>query len=321
MQWADRIGRRLKLRDVHILLAVVESGSMAGAGKQLSISQPVVSKAIADLEHALGVRLLERGRKGVTTTSYGRALLRSGRAAFDELRRGVQEIEFLNDPTAGEVRIGATEPMAVGLLPTAIDRLCRLHPRLAVDVVQANSTLALHQELRDRTVDFVIGRVPSTLVGNDLNVEYLFDDPSLVVAASGSNLAKRRRIDLAELADVRWALPRVGTPARDLIADWFHLHGITLRRAAVVCNSIQLQHSLIATGEFISILPLSLTHFSAKRLALKTLNMREPPPFGPVGIVTLKDRVPAPVTSLFVKAIRTIAGPLAKQKTRASRDT
>src|SRR5262245_13823888 len=138
MQWTDRIGRRLKLRDVHILLAVVESGSMVGAGKQLSISQPVVSKAIADLEHALGVRLLERSRNGIEATSYGLALLRSGLAAFDELRRGVQEIEFLTDPTAGEVRIGATEPMAMGLLPIAIDRLCRLHPRLAVDVVQAN---------------------------------------------------------------------------------------------------------------------------------------------------------------------------------------
>src|SRR5262245_35959449 len=115
MQWADRIGRRLKLRDVHILLAVVESGSMARAGKQLSVSQPVVSKAIADLEYTLGVQLLERGRQGIEVTPHGRALLQSGLAAFDELRRGVQEIEFLNDPTSGEVRIGATEPMTMGL--------------------------------------------------------------------------------------------------------------------------------------------------------------------------------------------------------------
>jgi DNA-binding transcriptional LysR family regulator len=311
MQWADRIGRRLKLRDVHVLLAVVESGSMVRAGKRLSVSQPVVSKAIADLEHTLGVRLLERSRKGIEVTPHGRALLHSGLAAFDELRRGVQEIEFLNDPTSGEVRIGATEPMTMGLLPVAIERVSRRHPRLTIDVVQANSTTALHQELRERTVDFVIGRVPPTPIGNDINVEVLFQDPSLVVASPQGISAKRRRVELAELADARWILPRIGTPARDLIADWFELHGIRLTRAAVVCNSIQLQVALIATGQFVSILPLSLTHFSARRLALKTLDVREPAPRGPVGILMLKNRVPAPGTRLLLDVIRNAARPLA----------
>src|SRR5947209_5426085 len=106
MQWPDRIGRRLKLRDVHVLATVVEQGSMARAAQRLSISQPVISKAIAELEHTLGVRLLDRNRHGVELTAYGKALLDSGLAAFDELRRGVQKMEFRADPNAGEVRIG-----------------------------------------------------------------------------------------------------------------------------------------------------------------------------------------------------------------------
>jgi len=310
MDWADRIGRRLRLRDVHILLAVAESGSMAGAGKKLSISQPVVSKAIADLEHALKVRLLERKRSGVEVTDYGRALLSSGLAAFDELRRGVQEIEFLSDPTSGEVRVGATEPMTVGLLPTAIDNVCRRHDRLIVDVVQANSTPALHQGLRERTVDAILGRIPAAPVGDDLRVEVLFEDPSLIVAAAHSSWAKRKRMSLTELADAQWVLPRFGTPARDLIASWFHLHGFKPTRAAVTCDSIQLQNALIASGRFVSILPLSMLHFGAKRLAMKALDIKEAPPTGPVGIVTLKNRAPAPVTRLFLEAIRDAAQPL-----------
>src|SRR5262249_32215618 len=101
VQWEDRIGRRLKLRDVNVLLAVVQSGSMARAPERLAVSHPVVSKAIADLERALGVRLLDRSRKGIEPTSYGQALLKRGLAAFDELRQGVKDIEFLADPTAG----------------------------------------------------------------------------------------------------------------------------------------------------------------------------------------------------------------------------
>jgi len=78
MDWADRIGRRVKLRDLHVLLAVAQWGSMAQAARHLSTSQPVVSKTIAELEHALGVRLLDRSPQGIVPTMYGRALMSRG---------------------------------------------------------------------------------------------------------------------------------------------------------------------------------------------------------------------------------------------------
>src|SRR3954463_6167128 len=123
MQWEERIGRRIKFRDLHIALAVAQSGSMLKAAEALSISQPVVSKVIADLEQTLGVRLFDRSRKGVQPTASGRALLNRGRAAFDEMNQGVKEIEFLNDPTAGELRIGSNQPLAEGIGVAVIDRL------------------------------------------------------------------------------------------------------------------------------------------------------------------------------------------------------
>src|ERR1043165_4876433 len=102
--WGDRIGRRVKLRDLHILLAVAKLGSMGKAAAELAVSQPAISKAIADVEHAVGLRLLERGPRGIEPTMYGRALLKCGTAVFDELRQGVKELEFLTDPGAGEIR-------------------------------------------------------------------------------------------------------------------------------------------------------------------------------------------------------------------------
>ncbi len=98
MDWVDRIGRRVKLRDLHVLLAVTQWGSMAKAARHLSTSQPVISKTIAELEHALGVRLLDRSPQGIVPTMYGRALMSRGLAIFDELREGIKEIEFLADP-------------------------------------------------------------------------------------------------------------------------------------------------------------------------------------------------------------------------------
>src|SRR5258708_1679081 len=86
VQWNDRVRRRLKLRDVDILLAVIQTGSMGKAAAALNMSQPAVSKAIAYLEHTLGVRLLDRSRQGVEPTPYGRALIKRGVAMFDELQ-------------------------------------------------------------------------------------------------------------------------------------------------------------------------------------------------------------------------------------------
>jgi DNA-binding transcriptional LysR family regulator len=310
MQWADRIGRRLKLRDVHILLAVVEVGTIAGAAKRLAISQPVVSKAIADLEHTLGVRLLERSRLGVVATPYGQALLQSGLSAFDELRRGVQEIEFLSDPTAGEVRVGATEPMVVGLLPAVISRLCRRHRRLTVDVVQAPTAATLHRELRERSVDFVIGRLAPASIEKDMSAEVLFNDPISVVTGSRSRWSTRRPLDLAELMEEWWVLPRPDAPASAIIAETFRARGLGLPRAAVLCNSIQLQNALLATGPFLTLLPRSLLHFGAKRLSIKVLPVKLPALQGPVGILMLKNRTPSPVARLLIDGIHEMAKPL-----------
>ncbi len=73
MKWTDRIGRRVKLRDLHIALAVADAGSMTRAAEELAVSYPVVSKTISELELTLGVKLFDRSISGVEPTHYGRA--------------------------------------------------------------------------------------------------------------------------------------------------------------------------------------------------------------------------------------------------------
>ena len=110
IDWDSQLGRRLRLRDLHVLMSVAKLGSMAKAASQLGVSQPAVSEVIADLENALGVRLLDRTPQGAQPTPYGTALLRRAVTAFDELRQGIREIEFLTDASLGEVRSGCPSP-------------------------------------------------------------------------------------------------------------------------------------------------------------------------------------------------------------------
>src|SRR5215831_21296548 len=136
IQWEQQIGRRLRLRDLSVFFTVVEYGSMAKAAAKLGVSTPSISEVIASLEHALGVRLLDRTPKGVVTTPYGEALLARTRAAFDELRQGIRDIEFIGDAQAGELRIGCPESITAGFLLPILQRLTAAYPRVRFDVRQ-----------------------------------------------------------------------------------------------------------------------------------------------------------------------------------------
>src|SRR5262249_47275884 len=111
VNWENRVGRRLKLRDLHILAIVAHCGTMAKAAAQLGMSQPAVSESIANLENAAGARLLDRSSHGVEPTIYAHALLKRGHVVFDELQQGLRDIAFLSDPTVGDVRVACPESL------------------------------------------------------------------------------------------------------------------------------------------------------------------------------------------------------------------
>src|SRR3981189_3443187 len=221
MQWHDRIGRRLKLRDLHILLAVVQRGSMAKAAAELAISHPAVSKAIADMEYTLGLRLLDRARHGIEPTMYGRVLIKRGMTIFDELKQAAQELDFLADSTVGELRIGSSESMAAGLLPAIIDRFSRQCPRVDLSVAQVVFATAHTHELRERSIDLLLGRMFVSLEEDDLESEVLFDDQLLVVSGNQSRWARSRRLELADLVGEQWILPPANSVAGALNAAVF----------------------------------------------------------------------------------------------------
>ena len=199
MQISDRIGHRMRLHDLHVLMAVVQAGSMNKAAALLNTTQPAVSKSIAELERTVGVRLLDRHRQGVEPTKCGRALLDCGVTVFDDLRQGLKTIEFLADPTAGEVRIGCTHLLAGSFVSAVVDRLSCRYPRIQVQLMEMGNTP--RPELRERNLDLLIARILEPLAHERLNFELLFDDSYVVVANAQSPWARRRRIKLAELVE------------------------------------------------------------------------------------------------------------------------
>jgi DNA-binding transcriptional LysR family regulator len=301
MPWDERMGRRLKLRDLYVFKTVVRLGSMGKAATQLAVSSPAISKAITDLEHVLGVRLFDRSRQGVEPTRYGSALLKWSSTVFDNLKQGVEEIDSLADPSCGEVCVGTGEGMPAELLSAVIDRLSRQYPRLLFSVTQAATNTLQYRDLRERSVDLIFGRLVLPIEEQDLSTEILFEDRFLVVASSGSKWLRRGSIELSDLIDEPWCLH--GGPFGTAVTEAFHARGLKPRQV-VRTNSVRLIIALAATGRFLSVVSASRLQLNGKRLGLRPLQVDFQMPPGPIGLVTLKNRMISPVAQLFIDCAR-----------------
>jgi DNA-binding transcriptional LysR family regulator len=305
-KWESRIGRRLKLRDLHILSVVVQWGSMVKAASQLAMTQPAVSESIASLEATLGVRLLDRNPRGVEPTFYAHALLKRGDVVFDELMQGVRDIEFLANPTVGEVRVATGDTGAAGLLAPVIDGLSRRYPEIVVRVVQASAEPLQYPELRERKVDVALARISKSFVHSDLDVEILFDDPPRVVVGALSPWARRRKVALADLVNEVWTLTS-DQVIRDLITEAFHAHGLEGPKEKVSASSMLLRSQLLATGRYLTVLPQSVLRCNARQWSLKVLPVELGMKPMAVTLITLKNRTASPVVQLFVEQVRAVA--------------
>ncbi len=302
-EYPDReIGRNLRLRDLRFVFAVAEAGSMAKAAAELGVTQSAVSQIIAGLEADLGVRLFDRSRRGVVLTIYGEALIRRGKAAFDELRSGLQEIHFLKNEGAGQIRIGCPETLAASVLPVAIASFTKRWPSVALEV-DTFPGASSGVKLLDRSIDLVLARDGPSLEAlaqsDDFKVTRLFEDRLCVVVGAQSPWAQLDHVTLDDLADAPWIMLPYGW-GEDVIPNAFASRGLPPPHIALKTYSIHLRLHLLLTGRFVSALPESVLRLQGERFDLKVLPIELPKsPYG-VAIVTLKNRTLIRVVEAFI---------------------
>ena len=319
IDWENQLGRRLRLRDLHVLATAVRLGSMARAARELGVSQPAVSEVVADLEHALGVKLLDRTPQGVEPTRYGAALLRRSIVAFDELRQGIRDIEFLADPTVGELRIGCPESIAAGYLQPIIEQFAEAHAGVTLDVDTVN-TLSFPPKLRERTLDLVLARAGWPLdepkLVEDFAIEPLFDDHLVVAVGQGHALARRRSLNWADVAEYPWVLTGSDSWNYRLIAEALKAHGLNPPKVAMKTLSVHLRASMVAAGNSITTFPLSVLLLQGEHLRLKALPLDLPRRAWPIMAVTLRNRTPTPIAERFIAGARRVSQALSRRTPR-----
>ena len=304
MEWEGRLGRRLRVRDLYILATVVRTGGMAKAARQLAMTQPAVSTAIANLEHLLGVRLLDRSPQGVEPTIYADALLRRSSSVFDDLRQSVRDIEFLTNPTAGQLSVGSSESISATVLPLIVERFSKKYPRITLHLEDVPSPAIKSPALQERRYELILARWhPVDAPVDHLKAEPLFEDPFMVAAGVNTPWVRRRKVDLAELADQSWILPSPRTWNYEWIAREFRARGLGEPKVAITTFMGQLNAHFVRKGPFLTVHPRSWALHNG--LAIVPVNVPLVPI--PVSVVTLKNRTLSPVAERFVECAREVA--------------
>jgi DNA-binding transcriptional LysR family regulator len=299
----ERLPRHLKLGELRVFVAVLEHRSFRKAAAALHITQPAVTKTIANLEGLLGARLFDRNAHGVEPTIHGLTFAPHAIAIFGELRSAAQEMGIVSSGAKGTLRIGTVPTPAIGFLPMAIRRLVDVHPEVFVSLMEARET-ELVERLRKRDIELAVVRLALFTPGEDVQVTPLFEERLCVLASKDHPLAGRKRLVWSDLLAHRWVMPSADSYFFDHVRRTLTNLELEMPRHAVESKSIHTQYAMVLYGGMLSFGLRSEISFAPDKNLLVRLPVELPSITGAIGILNLLAREQSPLALQLIGHIR-----------------
>lgn len=297
---------RLKLRQLHLLMALDELRSLRRAAERVHLTQPAATRMLGQVERAVGLNLFERSARGVMPTAAGAALIQGAREVLGALARTGDELGAIESGTAGRVHVGVLVAAAPVLLPRAIARFKAEFPEVTVAVQEGTLPLLLPL-LREGDLDLVVGRLSSEVTASGMALEALHPEPMRVVVRAGHPLIRRRRPGLRQLAAETWVLPARGTPYRLRLEAAFRGAGAEPPRRMVESASMLVNASLLQETDFLGVMAQDVAEKLVRLGALAVLEVELPEPTGPIGLITRPGQAMTPATREFAAMLAGVA--------------
>ena len=293
-------------RKVQLFLAAARLGNMTEAAASLDISQPALSKSIKSLEKTLGVRLLERGRFGVSVTPFGQALMQHGQVMEAEMRNAVGEIQAMRGAQRGHVLMGCGPTEATRLLPLALQALAKDQPEIQVTVLYGLNE-ALMPWVKQGEVDFALSSVPTRTTDPDLSHERLLTETATVVARAGHPLAQHKVVTPDLLTPYPWVLPRKRELERLAFDDYFVAQGLEPPTAQVETTSTVLMKSMVMQSDALTFIPAELIYWEVRAGQLQALQASGNQWARQVGITRRRKGSMSPASQRLLTAVKSVA--------------
>lgn len=284
------------------LLKIAEHGSINKAAEALNMSQPALTRSISRLEATLGVPVLDRTAKGVSTTPFGDVLLFHARAMEAELGNTLRDIAALKNNKSGSLHIGATPLVASHFLAAGLQALFRRHPDTPVRLIEGNRPQLLGK-LRRGELDFVVSTFPFEAHEPDLVQEPLFELDLRVIVRANHPLTQQTPNVLRQMASFNWILPRADSALYRRVERDFRSAGVEFPHSVIETSSLEATKSLVLTTDLVAILPLRAVAAEIKANELVALSGDWSFEHRTVGVFRRLDEKPLPLVTTFSRAL------------------
>ena len=294
---------RFKMRQLLLLVALQEKGSILKAAEAAGVSQPAASKLLSELEDTLGVALFERHARGVVPTWYGEILARRARNALWEVQSAHDEVLTLRSGLSGEASIGTIVTSTTNLVPTAIAALKRKSPRILITADMDHSE-PLVRRLVAGELDIVIARTQGVSGLKEIEFETLPDEPHRVYARAGHPLVRKRGLALADLAEQTWVLPPPGNPLRERLHQIFLQGGLKLPDQVVETPVLPLTTNLLKLSDMVSAMGTEVVRPYVEAKVLAALPIKLDLRLPPAGIMIRRGSQLSPGAQALLRELR-----------------
>jgi len=302
----DRAITRLKVKQLRLLVAVGQFGSIQNAARELQVSQPAATKLIQDLEIDFEVRLFERNNRGVVPTVYGAALIRHGKLIIAQISSAAQELDDLTEGSSGRVVIGTLLAAAPNLLPRAMETLLSERPNVAIKVVEGTNN-ALVPALLSGEIDMIVGRLPSYRHREKIFQEKLFDDRIVAVGRIRHPLASKKSVTFSQIKPFGWILPPLETTLRRQVDQFFVSQNQYVPPTILESVSYLTNRSLLQKRDLIGLMPHHVVSHDVRNGELAEIPWTVPFGKGPIGVSHRGPDSLSPAGSAFLASLRLAA--------------
>jgi molybdate transport repressor ModE-like protein len=302
----DRALTRLKLRQLRLLVAVGNHGSIQNAARELGISQPAATKMIQDLEIDFEVTLFTRTNRGVVPTVFGDTLIRHGKLIFAQVSNAAQELDDLNEGNSGRVVVGTLLAASTKLLPAAIATVLRDRPKIAIKINEGTNEI-LMPALLSGEIDLVVGRLPTHRYRDKLQQETLFEDRVTAVVGNNHPLAGIKSLPFGRIKPFGWILPPVETTLRRQIDQFFVKQDQYAPPFAIESVSYLANRAMLQSNDWIGLMPAEVVRVDIENGILTELDWDVPFGQSPIGLTYRNDNSLSPAANAFKDALHIAA--------------
>lgn len=298
----------IKTDAILAFLAVVERGSLRAAARQLSGSQPAITRSIQQLERELGVALFERSPTGIRLTSMGQTFLRRASAVRNELRLAQEELDQLRGETHGRITVALSSVAHMALLPHALRPFRRRYPDVKMDIIDAVYP-NVELDLKESRIDCYIGPAPDA-VSSDLLREPLFENTRFIVGRRGHPLVQAR--SLRDLVGAEWITASITHVAEEELGPLFAAHGLPAPRLIIQAHSALTFLVALVNSDLLMMLPVQWTQLPLLKDLIQPIPVREALPAPPISLVRRAGLPLTPAAEYFCDMMRRGVGHVAK---------